>query len=419
MHPAILQVLMNRPIIPSSCRPSLLMMQHGAKRGSVSYSLTNLVSNGDFSGGTTGWENQANASLSASSNILSLTGTGGNAYGGRQDTATAISVGATLFYKALMRTTTGLGGAELTLGLRGSTSGITDSVFAQQNSPVTNTWYTISQIAQTPATWTGVYRLVLLSLGAIGNTGMIIQNQNVMLYNLTTPMGAGNTTTAAEMSDILTQSGETYWDGAKTLLCNPSNKYFDFDYSGNNRPLKMYNFAYTTASGWNGNYLVLDGTDDYLRRVLSAAIADGTAYSAGLVFNIAANKTAMSLHTGSTVAMILGLDASGYVTATTYKTDGTAYTATGNVSYAGKNVMATVVMDTASNLLSLYVNGSFVASAAAAATVRGFSTVSVGRNAADSAYTALSKGMNFLNTKALTGSEVAGYYHGNKKFFGI
>jgi len=405
MHPAILQVLMNRPIIPSSCRPSLLMMQHGAKRGSVSYSLTNLVSNGDFSNGTTGWttsncgiNNVANEGVSLATAftgraIYKVPIAANNAYFAiitiKGDTnSNAIAVGDDTSYGYNATTYTAIGNYQkLPIVILQSSSNQTKSYIALQDNRA--------------AGWTNFYL------------------DNLMTYNLTTPMGAGNTTTATEMADILTQSGETYWDGAKTLLCNPSNKYFDFDYSGNNRPLKMYNFAYTTASGWNGNYLVLDGTDDYLRRVLSAAIADGTAYSAGLVFNIAANKTAMSLHTGSTVAMILGLDASGYVTATTYKTDGTAYTATGNVSYAGKNVMATVVMDTASNLLSLYVNGSFVASAAAAATVRGFSTVSVGRNAADSAYTALSKGMNFLNTKALTGSEVAGYYHGNKKFFGI
>jgi hypothetical protein len=182
--------------------------------------LTNLVSNGNFASGTTGWD-PTNATLSVASQILSITGNGGGSapFIVRSPIQTA-TAGQQYYMRAKIRVTNALC---TILRLYIADADYTPTLYGlNQSNPVSGQWYPVSSVVTIAAGSTGN---VLMFIGhyyadAATANGKILEvdgTYGVMLHNLTTTFGAGNEPTAAEMDALLADNGVTYHDGAQVL----------------------------------------------------------------------------------------------------------------------------------------------------------------------------------------------------------
>jgi hypothetical protein len=245
--------------------------------------------------------------------------------------------------------------------------------------------------------------------------GSTMEVQYVSAIDLTDIFDTGNEPTKEEMDAIIAFVG-AYWSGSRNVLCNPSSKYYWHDFSSNNRHAKLNNFAYTAASGWNGTSLAFDGVDDYIINKLSSEISNGSSYTFSVIAKSEASKSIANLHTDTTVAFDIGLNASGYPTVTVYDTDSNTYTVTDSTSKVGVLTHISASVDTARNKLNLYVNGSLKgAPATIANTIRGFNTISIGTNAAKSAYTEMTLCQSTLSDKAVPGFDIKRFFDNNRR----
>lgn len=259
MTPIVNKLLMDKkPIIPANLKPNVLAWWDARERGQVWYGLNQLVSNGNFVN-TTGWINTSLVSFTVANNEASILADAQNDQLMKNFTTVA---GHKYYGRAYVKTTSNT--------LRFYPSG---SSFTTHSG-------------------SGNYELLStidIAAGVSGSVGVLerrtsgfdtVNIKNVMVYDLTAIFGAGNEPTAAEMDAILAADGNQYWEGTRQVLCNPDFKYYWKDYSGNGRHMKLNNFAYSGASGWQSPYgLGTDGIDDWLGRAESGLIPANHSFS--------------------------------------------------------------------------------------------------------------------------------------------
>ncbi|MDD5395628.1 MAG: LamG domain-containing protein [Thiothrix sp.] len=276
IRPTILQTIIDplnpyggSAIIPPALRSLVLSWQDASKLSAVYYGLNQIVTNGNFASGTTGWS-AVNGTLSAASNTLSVTGNGGNlevtTY---KSTSTPCVTTHKIYVKVKIRVRNNACVKIYTM-LHGNTGGAyltSDLVLT----PTQDAWYTKSAII-TLTDQTGNIDVFLRHTYADAATasGKVMEVQEFMAFDLTAIFGSGNEPTAAEVDAIL--AAEAYWEGTRSVLCNPSNKYFWYDYSGNSRHMHMSNLAYAAGSNLDSTYgFSVDGVDDFATITDSAA----------------------------------------------------------------------------------------------------------------------------------------------------
>ncbi|MGC7873916.1 hypothetical protein ACPUYX_20805, partial [Desulfosporosinus sp. SYSU MS00001] len=158
----------------------------------ATYTYNNVVTNGDFSNGTTGWAG-SNATISVSNNTLSVTGTGSFqnffAYSSTSINATDTHK---YYVKAKMFVTNNI---STSISIKLDTSSASSYIVNSINSPVQNQWYTLSGIL----TWNGGYNTQPLRVlpyntyaDATTANGKVMQVQQVQVIDLTATFGAGN-----------------------------------------------------------------------------------------------------------------------------------------------------------------------------------------------------------------------------------
>lgn len=249
--------------VPPWLRPNLVGYWSGQKRENVYYPLTNLVENGNFANGTTGWAVGTSATIAVVETILSITATGSYAYGSTSYvTSLAAANGKKIYIRAKCKVTSA-NCTNIFVNMTGSTGG--NVLNFSQTTPTQNTVYTVSGIITCNATMTGNIKIEFRHSYADAATanGKVMEAQNVMAYDLTTIFGTGNEPTAPELDAILAADGTSYWEGTRSVLCNPNGKYFWYDASGNGRHMKMSNLAYAVGSNLDANGFDVDGVDDY------------------------------------------------------------------------------------------------------------------------------------------------------------
>jgi hypothetical protein len=170
----------------------------------------NIIVNGNFAGGTTGWTGQ-NSTNTASNGVLSNTGNGANAYPQTyQSTNTAIVTGKKIFVraKARVRATSN----SLTLQIAGSGGGSVLSSPALNN-PTVDAWYSISYIF-TLTDQIGNVRLNIVHTYPDATTanGKVMEVQEVMAIDLTA-LGLDALTV-----DQCNQRFPSWFDGTKSTL---------------------------------------------------------------------------------------------------------------------------------------------------------------------------------------------------------
>ncbi len=162
-----------------------------------SFKATNLISNGDFRHGTTGWGVNNGGTLATSDNILSHTANNSAAYPDIiQNTSTPAVTGHKIYIVAKLLVTNAVT-VSMYIALGGSTGGATLNL-TTIGSPTIDTWYAPSGIL-TLTNQTGNIRFYAIHHYADAATanGKVLEIRQVMAINLTTLFGAGNEPTAA------------------------------------------------------------------------------------------------------------------------------------------------------------------------------------------------------------------------------
>lgn len=165
-----------------------------SKRYPVTGDYVNLVTNGDFSNGTTGWSNLIGSTASVSGNTLSITGNGGSGSPGfAQSITVPASVGRKIYYRAKLRITNS-SCSGLTIYLKNESDVDVASPVQFQNAPTINTWYEKGIILTTTSTSYSSIRPYARHSYADAATanGKVMEVQNVFAIDLTATFGAGN-----------------------------------------------------------------------------------------------------------------------------------------------------------------------------------------------------------------------------------
>lgn len=155
--------------------------------------LQNMVTNGDFSGGITGWGGDGATNLVAN-NILDNTASGVKSTPAFYQSSGAKVIGNKYYIKLKERVTNAS-----CLSLRGYIGGALATLLT---SPTMNTWYTASTTITAVST-NDVIQLYHYYADAATASGKVMEAQQVLAIDLTATFGAGNEPTTAQMDTIM------------------------------------------------------------------------------------------------------------------------------------------------------------------------------------------------------------------------
>jgi len=220
--------------------------------------VSNLITNGNFSQSTTGWDTYSGSSvLTASNNTLTVTGTGNNSYPiARYSNICSYVSGKKLYIKPKIKVTNSA--CSVLKIWVDSTSGMTTQEGILVTSPAVNTVYNKGALVTLTSGGTGSISMRILSVYADNSTanGKITEIQEVMAIDLTALFGAGNEPTAAQC-DVLFAG---WFDGTVS------------------RELPLYNGTLGSTTGsdtndptWTSQGLSF-GSDDYANSVAFPAL---------------------------------------------------------------------------------------------------------------------------------------------------
>lgn len=183
----------------------------------ISHDAVNLVTNGDFSNGVTGWT-AANSTLSALNNILSVTGDGSGSVPQTHNITPTPAIPTKKMYALAKLKITNAVATFYGLIVNGSTGGT--SSYIAKATPVQNNVNVVSGIVTLPSNVTGNIRLSVYHQYASAATanGKVMEVQQVIAIDLTALYGAGNEpTTAAEFDLVMANFANSWFDGTEQI----------------------------------------------------------------------------------------------------------------------------------------------------------------------------------------------------------
>jgi len=200
---------------------SALSAEQGKKIwNDVDFPAINLVTNGDFSNGATGWSAMYCA-LSVSNNILTATGDGANSGLSTYALTTIPSVeGKKVFMRARVKVTNEVCD-NIVLLATPNISGSSVTV-AYKATPSKDAEYFLTGILTVPSGWSGDLRFRVQSSYADAATanGKVMKVQCALAIDLTSAFGSGNEPTAAQMDALLSFYPNSWFDGTVNLAAN-------------------------------------------------------------------------------------------------------------------------------------------------------------------------------------------------------
>jgi len=158
--------------------------------------LQNLVSNGDFRNGTTGWGTQG-STISTTNDIMSVVGDGTNRNPNIWGGLPTGVVGHT-YYARLSAMVTNSNTQFVAIYCQ-----TLASMPIVVNTPLANTWYTTSAITTSTTNGYPYFSIYNYYADAPTASGKVMQVKNVLAIDLTASFGAGNEPTQAQMDTIM------------------------------------------------------------------------------------------------------------------------------------------------------------------------------------------------------------------------
>ena len=169
---------------------------------------TNLVTNGDFSNGTTGWSDLG-STLSVSSNKLIITGSGSSPIiRASQNNITPYVLGKKIYFRVKAKLTTS---ASQFMGIYMFATGMTTQAYAIV--PLVNTDYIMSTVLTATSGGSGNIGFQI-SYGYVDSAtanGKVMEVQYVSAIDLTSIFGAGKEPTKEQMDWLLAQKFTNSW----------------------------------------------------------------------------------------------------------------------------------------------------------------------------------------------------------------
>jgi hypothetical protein len=179
--------------------------------------LTNLVTNGDFSNGTTGWT-AAHGTAVASDNTYIITGNGTQAYSYVTQLISAPTVGRKYAITLRVRVTNS---DCTTIKWRfGLSTYSTSEIIA----PTINEWYQKTYVFTADSTYDTIMLVDRYTDAAAAN-GKVMEVQYVSCVDLTAAFGAGNEPTQTEFESWINTQSNSWFDTTAQYLCN-TNQWF-------------------------------------------------------------------------------------------------------------------------------------------------------------------------------------------------
>ena len=305
MNPILRQVIASKQFkIPRTVRPHVISCNDARDRADVYYGLNQLRSNGNFVN-TTGWApSNVSCTIAAVNNVLQITGNGTTANVSMANSETGYNCGynpaGRKFGVIAFMKVINAGPTYLSVAFRSTQAG-SKLVGWQVGTlnPVVETVYPIKQVITIPSDWNTNDLIINFSItypDAATANGKIVEISNIMFYDLTADIGAGNELLAAEFADVLNNHGSRYWEGVQQVCCNPSFKYGTIVQS-----LINGNF-HNGITGWVLYNSAINVVNEEL-----VAVGNGVANHIGAVVNTGVN--AIQGHKYYTVACIKALEA--------------------------------------------------------------------------------------------------------------
>lgn len=180
--------------------------------------MTNLVTNGDFSGGTSGW-NGLYGAVTASGGVLSLVGNGGATSSSHLSTTSKPVAPGNKVYLRMQGRVTNAVASMMYVRVHGSTSGNTaPQTVSPINTPANGTWYTMSGVIIQPLEFAGnlQVRTFQVYATAADQTSKQMDVSYFCLIDLTEAFGAGHEPTKAQMDTIMQQYPNSWFGGTVT-----------------------------------------------------------------------------------------------------------------------------------------------------------------------------------------------------------
>ena len=173
------------------------------------HSVLNLVTNGNFANGTTGWS-AFGATNTVANNTLTNTASGVAEFGYLYGTAFAPAIGDKLYLRSKQKVTNA-NSILMRLCVYDGTAAI---VAQDQVNPTINTQYLMSGVITTTRLSNHYIYMIHQYVNAATANGKVMEVQEVMLINLTTLFGAGNEPSAAWCD----ANFPTWFDGRKPAI---------------------------------------------------------------------------------------------------------------------------------------------------------------------------------------------------------
>jgi hypothetical protein len=179
---------------------------------------TNLISNGNFANGTTGWVNGNGISVSASNNTLTLTATGSTAYPyAKSNSAKIVPTNSKWYISTLARITNSNCNSLICYAPYIGTQSPTIIGANIVNNPVQNQWYNFNLIEIFKDTDVGFAGVIVLMQHGYADTatanGKVMEVQNVLAIDLTATFGAGNEPTVDQCNALF----QNWFDGSTVI----------------------------------------------------------------------------------------------------------------------------------------------------------------------------------------------------------
>lgn len=177
--------------------------------------FTNIITNGDFSGGDSYWSYSA-ATLVVAANVAAITGNGTSYQASlSQITSVPATAGAQIYVKLQARVTNAVC-ASITARIVGTISGTGVYVTVKEVLlPTQDEWYDLSGVVTLPDTIIGDYRVLVYQKYADSATqnGKVMEVKYASIVDATSTFGAGNEPTAAQLDTMFDAWGTGWFDG--------------------------------------------------------------------------------------------------------------------------------------------------------------------------------------------------------------
>lgn len=164
------------------------------------FTYTNIISNGNFLNGTTGWSTYNTTAFTAANNISRITSNLGDTEANLQQVTNIVAGVNRKIYASAMVTAISSGIASIDIRTRGETGGIF-GIISQAN-PIQNMLYRLSGVIDFLDTNTGNLTIWIRQINIPSTAGKIIEIKEIFAIDLTALFGAGNEPSAVDCANI-------------------------------------------------------------------------------------------------------------------------------------------------------------------------------------------------------------------------